>query len=61
MEQRAIKLDFAEKMAEELWERYMQSTEPSKRRIYALRYEFWKGVAEANEPLNTRREPLQGS
>lgn len=57
MEQRAIKLDFAVKMAEELWERYMNSPEPSKRRIYGLRYEFWANV---REKLSEESKPIEG-
>ena len=57
MEKREIKLDFAVKMADELWHRYMNSPEPSKRRIYGLRYEFWANV---REKLENEVKPIEG-
>ena len=36
-------------MAEEMWDKYMKSLEPSKRHVYALRYEFWADMRDKEE------------
>ena len=45
-----IKRLVARNMANELWDKYMKSTEPSKRHIYALRYAFWAGIRDKHDP-----------
>ena len=57
MEKREIRLEFAKKMADELWERYMKSTEPDKRRIYGLRFTFWASI---RERLENEDQPIEG-
>lgn len=46
-----MKREIAANMAAELWDKYMKSTEPSKRRVYALRYEFWADLRDKDEKV----------
>jgi len=36
----------ADDMAKAMWQGYMTTADPAKRRWYAFRYEFWKGLSE---------------
>ena len=49
----------ADYMASVMWESYCKTTEPARKRHYALRYEFWAGLRDKKESNDSPKEGVR--